>query len=122
TMRAAGYGRIVNVASIAGKEGNARMLAYSASKAGLIGLTKVLGKELAETGITCNAVAPALVRTPATEAAHSPEAFAALTGRIPMGRTGEIAEVAAVVAFAAAPECGFTTGFVFDASGGRALY
>ena len=121
-MLAADYGRIVNIASIAGKEGNPAMLGYSTAKAGVIALTKVVGKEYAHTGITCNAVAPALVRTGATEAAHTPARFAELTRRIPMGRTGEVDEIAAVVAFAASRACSFTTGFTFDASGGRALY
>lgn len=121
-MLAARYGRIVNVASIAGKEGNARMVAYSASKAAIIGLTKAVGKEYAESGITCNAIAPALVRTAATEQAHSAERFRQLTAAIPMGRTGEVDEIAAVVAFMASRECSFTTGFTFDASGGRATY
>ena len=120
-MLKADYGRIVNIASIAGKEGNAGMLAYSASKAAVIGLTKSIGKDYARTGITCNAIAPALVRTAMTDA-FSPEEFKNLIERIPMGRTGEIAEIAAVVAFAASREAAFTTGFVFDASGGRALY
>ena len=122
TMLAANYGRIVNISSISGKHGNLRMLAYTASKAAIIGMTKVIGKEYAETGITCNAVAPALVRTPATESAHSPERFRQLAALIPMKRTGEIEEIAAVAAFAASRECAFTTGFTFDASGGRAVY
>ncbi len=121
-MLRADYGRIVNMASISGKHGNLRMLPYTASKAGIIAMTKVIGKEYAETGITCNAVAPALVRTPATEEAHDPRRFRELAELIPMKRTGEIAEIAALVAFAASRECSFTTGFTFDASGGRAVY
>lgn len=121
-MLQADYGRIVNMASISGKHGNLRMLPYSASKAGIIAMTKVIGKEYAETGITCNAVAPALVRTPATEEAHDPQRFRELAELIPMKRTGEIAEIAALVAFAASRECSFTTGFTFDATGGRAVY
>ena len=115
------YGRIVNIASIAGKEGNAGMLAYSTSKAAVIGLTKVVGKELAETGITCNAIAPAVVRT-AMVAALPDTQVKYMTDKIPMKRTGEIAEIAALAAFAASRECSFTTGFTFDASGGRATY
>lgn len=122
TMLRANCGRIVNLTSIAGKHGNPRMVAYSASKTAIIGMTKVVGKEYADTGITCNAVAPALVRTAATESVHSPQRFRELAALIPMNRTGEIEEVAAVVAFAASPECSFTTGFTFDASGGRAVY
>ncbi|MBI3994272.1 MAG: SDR family oxidoreductase [Candidatus Lambdaproteobacteria bacterium] len=120
-MLAAGYGRIVNIASISGKDGNAGMLAYSTSKAAVIGMTKVVGKEYAGTGITCNAVAPAVVRTALVDA-MPPEQVRYMTDKIPMGRTGEIEEVAAVVAFAASREAGFTTGFCFDASGGRAVY
>ncbi|MCZ6558368.1 MAG: SDR family NAD(P)-dependent oxidoreductase [SAR324 cluster bacterium] len=116
-----GYGRIVNIASISGKDGNAGMLAYSTSKAAVIGMTKVIGKEYAGTGITCNAIAPAVVRTAMVDAL--PEAQVKyMTDKIPMRRTGEIEEIAAVVAFAASPEASFTTGFTFDASGGRAVY
>ena len=122
SMIAADYGRIVNMASISGKHGNLRMLPYSASKAGIIAMTKVIGKEYAETGITCNAIAPALVRTPATEEAHDPERFRELEELIPMKRTGKISEIAALVAFAASRECSFTTGFTFNATGGRAVY
>ena len=111
----------MNIASISGKDGNAGMLAYSTSKAAVIGLTKVIGKEYAETGITCNAIAPAVVRTAMVEALP-PEQVKYMTDKIPMKRTGEIAEIAAVVAFAASRECSFTTGFTFDASGGRAVY
>jgi len=114
-------GRIVNIASIAGKEGNAGMLAYSTSKAAVIGLTKTIGKELAETGITCNAIAPAVVRT--AMVAALPEAQVRyMTDKIPMKRTGEIHELAALMAYIASPECSFTTAFTFDASGGRATY
>lgn len=120
-MLKANYGRIVNIASIAGKEGNAGMLAYSTSKAAVIGLTKVIGKEFAETGITCNAIAPAVVRT-ALVAAMPDAQVKYMTDKIPMKRTGEIAEIAALAAFAASRECSFTTGFTFDATGGRATY
>jgi 3-oxoacyl-[acyl-carrier protein] reductase len=120
-MLRANYGRIVNIASISGKDGNAGMLAYSTSKAAVIGLTKVIGKEYAETGITCNAIAPAVVRT-AMVAALPETQVKYMTDKIPMKRTGEIEEIAAVVAFAASRECSFTTGFTFDASGGRTVY
>ena len=115
------YGRIVNIASISGKDGNAGMLAYSSSKSAVIGMTKVIGKEYAETGITCNAIAPAVVRT-AMVAALPEEQVKYMTDKIPMKRTGEIDEIASVVLFAASREYSFTTGFTFDASGGRALY
>jgi 3-oxoacyl-[acyl-carrier protein] reductase len=120
-MLRANYGRIVNIASVAGKEGNAGMLAYSTSKAAVIGMTKVIGKELAQTGITCNAIAPAVVRT-ALVAALPEAQVRYMTDKIPMKRTGEIAEIAALAAFAASRECSFTTGFTFDATGGRATY
>lgn len=120
-MMKADYGRIVNIASISGKDGNAGMLAYSSSKAAVIGLTKVIGKEYAETGITCNAVAPAVVRTEMV-AALPEHQVKYMTDKIPMKRTGEIPEVAALVAYAASRECSFTTGFTFDATGGRAVY
>ncbi len=121
-MLKADYGRIVNISSISGKHGNVRMIAYTASKAAIIGITKVIGQEYAQTGITRNAVAPALVRTGATEGVHSPQRFAELEQPIPMKRTGEPEEIAATVAFIASRECSFTTGFTFDASGGRAVY
>lgn len=115
------YGRIVNIASVAGKEGNAGMLAYSASKAAVIGLTKVVGKDYAETGITCNALAPAVVRTAMVDAMPAAQ-VAYMTEKIPMKRCGTIAEIAAMVAFIASPAASFTTGFTFDATGGRATY
>lgn len=115
------YGRIVNIASIAGKEGNAGMLAYSTSKAAVIGLTKTIGKEYAEAGITCNALAPAVVRTQMVED-MPPEQVKYMTDKIPMKRCGTIEEIASMVAFMASPEAGFTTGFCFDATGGRAVY
>lgn len=116
-----GYGRIVHVTSIAGKEGNPSMAAYSASKAGLIGVVKTQGKEYAGTGVCVNAVAPAVIRTPFLD--EQPEAVLEyMTSRIPMGRAGEVAEVAETIAFAASPACSFTTGFTFDVSGGRATY
>ena len=115
------YGRIVNIASIAGKEGNAGMLAYSASKAAVIGLTKVVGKDYAETGITCNAIAPAVIRT--AMVAALPEAQVKyMTDKIPMHRTGTLDEIAALASWVASKECSFTTGFCFDLSGGRATY
>ena len=121
TMKAQNYGRIVNIASISGKEGNAGMLAYSTSKAGVIGLTKVIGKEFATTGITCNCIAPAVVRTEMVAA--MPDAQVKyMTDKIPMQRTGELDEVAALICFIAGPSCSFTTGFCFDCTGGRATY
>lgn len=116
-----GYGRIVHVASIAGKEGNPNMVAYSASKAGLIGLVKSQGKEYAGTGVTVNAVAPAVIETEFLRGQPA-EVVDYMVARIPMGRVGTIDEVAAVIAFAASEDCGFTTGFTFDVSGGRATY
>ena len=121
TMLEADYGRIVNIASISGKEGNAGMLAYSTSKAAVIGLTKVMGKEYAETGITVNAVAPAVVRTRMVDELPD-EQIKYMTDKIPMKRTGEIEEIAALVAFIASREASFTTAFTFDATGGRAVY
>lgn len=115
------YGRILHIASIAGKEGNAGMTAYSATKAGLIGMVKSMGKDYAATGITINALAPAVIRTPLVDA--MPEAQVAyMTDRIPMGRCGELAEAAEMIAWIVSPACSFTTGFTFDLSGGRATY
>lgn len=120
-MREAGYGRILHVASVAGKEGNAGMAAYSASKAGLIGLVKVMGKEYAESGVTVNALAPAVIRTPMVAA--MPEAQVKyMTDRIPMKRCGELEEAAAMIGWIVSPACSFTTGFTFDMTGGRATY
>ncbi|HVW20753.1 MAG TPA: SDR family NAD(P)-dependent oxidoreductase [Opitutaceae bacterium] len=115
------YGRILHIASISGKEGNAGMLAYSASKAAVIGLAKVQGKEYAETGITVNAIAPAVVRTPMVEAL--PEAQVKyMTDKIPMKRCCTLDEIAAIAAFIVSRENSFTTAFTFDLSGGRATY
>lgn len=120
-MLARNYGRILNIASIAGKDGNAGMLAYSASKAAVIGLTKAMGKEYAETGITVNALAPAVIRTAMVEA--MPEAQVKyMTDKIPMKRCGTLAEFAATALFIVSPENSFSTGFTFDLSGGRAVY
>ena len=115
------YGRIVNIASIAGKEGNPRMVPYSATKAAVIGLTKSVGKELAKTGIRVNCVTPAVVRTRILDQLTT-EQVDYMLERIPMGRTGTIEEVAALVAWLASAECSFSTGAVFDISGGRATY
>lgn len=120
-MTARGWGRIVNVASIAGKEGNPNLAAYSASKAGLIGLTKSLGKELATAGVLVNAVTPAVIATPMNDST-SQEMLDYMVSRIPLGRVGEAAEVAAMIAFLCSDECSFSTGAVFDLSGGRATY
>ena len=115
------YGRILHIASISGKEGNAGMLAYSASKAAVIGMTKVQGKEYAESGITVNALAPAVIRTAMVEAL--PEAQVKyMTDKIPMKRCGTLDEFAAMAAFIVSPENSFTTGFTFDLTGGRATY
>ena len=115
------YGRIVNIASIAGKEGNAGMLAYSTSKAAVIGLTKTIGKEYAINGITCNSIAPAVIRTQMV--ANMPEEQVKyMTDKIPMKRCGKVEEIGALVAFVASEEAAFTTGFCFDATGGRSVY
>jgi NAD(P)-dependent dehydrogenase (short-subunit alcohol dehydrogenase family) len=115
------YGRILHIASIAGKEGNAGMLAYSASKAAVIAMTKVQGKEYAETGITINALAPAVIKTALVEA--MPESQVKyMTDKIPMKRCGTMEELANMVAFIVSAENSFTTGFTFDLSGGRAVY
>ena len=120
-MRERKYGRIVSIASIAGKEGNPNMCAYSASKAGVIGLTKSIAKEVATEGICINAVAPAVIRTKILEQL-TPQQVAYMTDRIPMKRTGEPNEIAAVVHFLASPDASFVTGQCYDASGGRATY
>ncbi len=120
-MRAHGWGRIVNMASIAGKEGNARLSAYSETKAAVIGLTKALGKELAADGVLVNAIAPAVIETP-MNAATAPEVLARLKGLIPMGRLGRPGEVAELIAWLASDKCSFSTGAVYDITGGRATY
>ena len=120
-MRAKGYGRIVNIASIAGKEGNPNMVAYSASKAAIIGLTKSIAKEVATEGICINAVAPAVIRTRIL-AQITPAQVDYMVQRIPMKRTGQPEEVAAVVHFLASRDCSFVTGQCYDVSGGRATY
>jgi 3-oxoacyl-[acyl-carrier protein] reductase len=120
-MKARGYGRIVNIASIAGKEGNPTASAYSASKAAVIGLTKSLGKELAKDGVTVNVVTPATIETPILKqvtAAH----IAYMRLKIPMERFGNVDEAAALICWLASRECSFSTGAVFDLSGGRATY
>lgn len=115
------YGRILHIASIAGKEGNAGMLAYSASKAAVIGMTKVQGKEYAETGITINAIAPAVIRTALVDAMPS-EQVKYMTDKIPMKRCGTLDEIAGLALYILSPQNSFTTGFTFDLSGGRATY
>jgi 3-oxoacyl-[acyl-carrier protein] reductase len=115
------YGRIVNIASVAGKEGNPGMVPYSATKAAVIGLTKSVGKELATTGIRVNCVTPAVVMTPLLETVTE-EQVQYMVERVPIGRPGEIDEIAALVAWLASEECSFSTGAVFDISGGRATY
>ena len=120
-MLEAGYGRVVHLASIAGKDGNPNMIGYSTSKAGLIGMVKAQGKEYAGTGVTINAVAPAVVMTEFVRELPQ-ETIDYMTDRIPMGRCGEVEEVAELVAWVVSPACSFTTGFTFDASGGRATY
>lgn len=120
-MIAAGYGRIVNIASIAGKDGNPNASHYSASKAGLIGLTKSLGKELAMTGVLVNCVTPAAAKTELF-GQMKPEHIDYMLSRIPMGRFVAVDEIAAMVAWLASEACSFSTGAVFDISGGRAVY
>lgn len=115
------YGRVVNIASIAGKEGNPRMVPYSATKAAVIGLTKSVGKELAGTGVLVNCITPAVVQTRILDE-FTPEQVKYMVDKIPVGRTGEISEIAALVAWLSSSECSFSTGAVFDISGGRATY
>jgi 3-oxoacyl-[acyl-carrier protein] reductase len=120
-MLAKGYGRIVNIASVAGKEGNPNASAYSASKAAVIGLTKSLGKELAKTEIRVNCVTPAAVRTPIFDQMLQ-EHIDFMLSKIPMGRFGTVDEVAALICWLCSEEASFSTGAVFDCSGGRATY
>jgi NAD(P)-dependent dehydrogenase (short-subunit alcohol dehydrogenase family) len=120
-MRERNSGRIVNIASIAGKDGNPNASAYSASKAGVIGLTKSLGKELADTGVRVNCVTPAAVKTPLFSQ-MTQQQIDWMLSKIPIGRFGEIDEVASLVLWLASDECSFSTGGVFDISGGRATY
>jgi 3-oxoacyl-[acyl-carrier protein] reductase len=120
-MLSAGYGRIVNVASIAGKEGNPGLAAYSASKAAVIGFTKSLAKEVAQQGIIVNAISPAVIQTEILSQLRQ-ETIDYMVSRIPMGRTGQPDEVAALVQWLVSDECSFTTGQCIDISGGRATY
>ncbi len=116
-----GYGRIVNVASIAGKEGNPMAAAYSASKAAVIALTKAIGKDLARTGVLVNCVAPAVIETPILEGVSQAH-IDYMVERIPMGRMGSPDEVASLICWLASEECSFSTGATYDISGGRAVY
>ena len=120
-MTEQGYGRIVNVASIAGKEGNPMAGAYSSSKAGVIAITKAIGKDVAGTGILVNSVAPAVIDTPIL-GQISEEHVSYMTSRIPLGRIGEPGEVAALICWLASEDMSFSTGACFDVSGGRAVY
>ena len=120
-MRRQGYGRIVNIASVAGKDGNPNASAYSASKAAVIALTKSLGKELADTGVRVNCVTPAAVRTAIFDQ-MTPEHIAFMLSKIPMGRFGTVEEIAAMVGWLCTEDCSFSTGAVFDLSGGRSTY
>jgi len=120
-MREADYGRIVNIASIAGKEGNPKLGPYSASKAGVIGMTKSIAKEVADTGIRINSVAPAVIHTPMLDQVTQ-ETIDYMVSKIPVGRTGTTEEVAALVHYLASEDCSFSTGACYDVSGGRATY
>ncbi len=120
-MKSQKYGRIVQVASIAGKEGNPKMAPYNTSKSGLIGFVKGVAKEVATMGITVNALAPAVIKTPINENT-SEEMLKYMVAKIPAGRLGEVDEVAEIISFMASKACSFTTGFTFDISGGRATY
>ena len=120
-MREKGWGRIVNFASMAGKDGNPNLAAYSASKAAVIALTKSLGKELATSGVLVNVIAPAVIETPMNDTT-SPEVLAYITGLIPMKRMGRADEVAELVAWLSSDKLSFSTGAVYDISGGRATY
>jgi 2-dehydro-3-deoxy-L-rhamnonate dehydrogenase (NAD+) len=120
-MRCHRYGRLITIASIAGKEGVQNLSAYSAAKAGVIGLAKSMAKDLASDGVTVNCIAPAMTDTPLLDA-MAPEFVKTMTTKIPMGRLVQADEVAELCAWVASPACSFTTGFVFDISGGRATY
>jgi len=120
-MEPGNYGRILNFASIAGKEGNAGMVSYSSTKAGVIGLVKSVGKEFAETGITVNSIAPAVIRTPMVEGID-PEQVKYMTDKIPMKRCGTLDEVAALSCWIVSEEASFCTAFTFDLTGGRSVY
>ena len=120
-MMSKGYGRIVNIASIAGKEGNPNAAHYSAAKAGVISLTKSLGKEMVETGVLCNCVTPAVTETPMLDQ-MTDQHKNYMVSKIPLNRMGKPEEVAALVAWLASEDCSFSTGAVFDISGGRATY
>ena len=120
-MRTRNTGRIVNIASVAGKDGNPNASAYSASKAAVIGLTKSLGKELADTGVRVNCITPAAVHTAMFDQ-MTPEHIAFMLSKIPMGRFGKVEEIAAMVTWLCTDDCSFSTGAVFDLSGGRSTY
>lgn len=120
-MVARGWGRVVNIASMAGKDGNPNLAAYSASKAAVIALTKSIGKELARTGVLVNAIAPAVIATP-MNATTAPEVLEHITSLIPMGRVGRAEEVAELIAWLCSDRVSFSTGAVYDISGGRATY
>ena len=120
-MQKRGYGRILLMASIAGKDGNPGMAGYTSTKAAVISLVKGVGKEFADTGVTVNALAPAVIRTPLNEQT-APEQLKYMTDKIPMGRLGTVEETAALALWILSKEASFNTGFVFDLSGGRAVY